>query len=490
MNDENDQEELAMALPEEADEEAVNHQDIEAAAPDEWKALSDEEVLIAEETEFSEEMELPDEPDAAGSPKPAVQALEAVNGHNSEMAGPDEGETQSGEAQSDEDVLTAEETEFSEEMELPDEPDAAGSPEPAVQALEAVNGYNLEMAEPDEGETQSGEAQSDEDVLTAEETEFPEEMELLDEPDAAGSPEPAVQALEAVNGYNLEMAGPDEGETQSGEAQSDEDVLTAEETGFAEEMELPDEAVAAGSPESAAQAEELVNDHVVEMAAPDQGETLTDEEALIAEETESTEEIESPDEAAAAGSPESADQAEDQITATREEIKPAIEALLFVAEEPLPFKALCKILGDVSEEDVRAALDELAADYEARNSGLEIREIAGGWRISTRPQNHDFIRKYLKSRPSARLSLPALETLAVIAYKQPITIPEILEIRGVTSSSAIKTLLEKRLIVTKGRKETVGRPMLYGTSKEFLIQFGLKDLSELPSIEDFEDLAQ
>lgn len=184
------------------------------------------------------------------------------------------------------------------------------------------------------------------------------------------------------------------------------------------------------------------------------------------------------------------DEAEDDITATREELKPVIEALLFVADEPLPFKQLCKILGDVPEEDVRAALDELVADFEARNSGLEVREIAGGWRVSTRPQHHDFIRKYLKSRPTARLSLPALETLAVIAYKQPITIPEILEIRGVTSTSAIKTLLEKRLIVTKGRKETVGRPMMYGTSKEFLIQFGLKDLTELPSIEDFEDLAQ
>jgi len=182
--------------------------------------------------------------------------------------------------------------------------------------------------------------------------------------------------------------------------------------------------------------------------------------------------------------------AEEQITATHEELKPAIESLLFVADEPLPFKQLCKALGEVPESDVLTALQELAADYEARNSGLEVREIAGGWRISTRPQNHEFIRKYLKSRPSARLSLPALETLAVIAYKQPITIPEILEIRGVSSSSAIKTLLEKRLIVTKGRKETVGRPMMYGTSKEFLIQFGLKDLTELPSIEDFEDLAQ
>ncbi|MGE0885770.1 MAG: SMC-Scp complex subunit ScpB [Blastocatellales bacterium] len=181
---------------------------------------------------------------------------------------------------------------------------------------------------------------------------------------------------------------------------------------------------------------------------------------------------------------------EEQITASREELKPAIESLLFVADEPLPFKQLCKVMGDVPEADVLAALQELATDYESRNSGLEVREIAGGWRISTRPQNHEFIRKYLKSRPSARLSLPALETLAVIAYKQPITIPEILEIRGVSSSSAIKTLLEKRLIVTKGRKETVGRPMMYGTSKEFLIQFGLKDLTELPSIEDFEDLAQ
>jgi segregation and condensation protein B len=160
---------------------------------------------------------------------------------------------------------------------------------------------------------------------------------------------------------------------------------------------------------------------------------------------------------------------DDSINATREEIKPVIECLLFVAEEPLPFKV---------------------AEYDARGCGLEIREVAGGWRISTRPQNHDFIRKYLKTRPSARLSLPALETLAVIAYKQPITVPEILEIRGVSSSSAIKTLLEKRLIVTRGRKETVGRPMMYGTSRDFLIQFGLKDLSELPSIEDFEDLAQ
>ncbi len=181
---------------------------------------------------------------------------------------------------------------------------------------------------------------------------------------------------------------------------------------------------------------------------------------------------------------------EEEFQAAGSEIKPVIEALLFVAEEPLAIKQLCKILGGLEEEEVEQALNELIREYDKHGSGLEVRELAGGWRLSTRTQYHDFIRKYLKTRPSARLSLPALETLAVIAYKQPITIPEILEIRGVTSSSAIKTLLEKRLIVTRGRKETVGRPMLYGTSKEFLIQFGLKDLSELPSIEDFEDLAQ
>lgn len=200
------------------------------------------------------------------------------------------------------------------------------------------------------------------------------------------------------------------------------------------------------------------------------GELMEDEPASLAQ----IEEIES----------------DESINATREEIKPVIECLLFVAEEPLPFKVICKVLGTVPEDEVQLALDTLVAEYDARGCGFEIREVAGGWRISTRPQNHDFIRKYLKTRPSARLSLPALETLAVIAYKQPITVPEILEIRGVSSSSAIKTLLEKRLIVTRGRKETVGRPMMYGTSRDFLIQFGLKDLSELPSIEDFEDLAQ
>lgn len=169
------------------------------------------------------------------------------------------------------------------------------------------------------------------------------------------------------------------------------------------------------------------------------------------------------------------------------ELVAIVEALIFVSDEPITVKTLAEILEE-DRESLEAAVEELRSEYEARESGLQIREIAGGWQISTRTELHEEVRKFLKTRPSAKLSLASLETLAVIAYKQPVTVPEILDIRGVQSASAIKTLLEKRLIVTKGHKETVGRPMQYGTSKEFLIQFGLKDLSELPSIEDFEDL--
>lgn len=170
------------------------------------------------------------------------------------------------------------------------------------------------------------------------------------------------------------------------------------------------------------------------------------------------------------------------------ELKSIVESLIFVADEPIN----AKLIADVTEIDrdtVESALKDLAREYDERPGGLQLREIAGGWQIATKPEHHEYIRSYLKSKPSAKLSLASLETLAVIAYRQPVTVPEILEIRGVQSPSAIKTLLDKRLIVAKGRKETVGRPMMYGTSKEFMIQFGLKDLSELPSIEDFQDLA-
>src|SRR6185369_11726087 len=173
---------------------------------------------------------------------------------------------------------------------------------------------------------------------------------------------------------------------------------------------------------------------------------------------------------------------------TVDELKPIVEALVYVSEEPITIKQLSSLLEGEAVADIQAAADQLFEEFNARGGGLELRQLAGGYRITTRTELSEYVRRYLKQQPSARLSLAALETLAVIAYKQPITIPEILEIRGVTSTSAIKTLLDRRLIVAKGHKQVVGRPMLYGTSKDFLMHFGLNDLSELPNLEDFEDL--
>jgi segregation and condensation protein B len=165
-----------------------------------------------------------------------------------------------------------------------------------------------------------------------------------------------------------------------------------------------------------------------------------------------------------------------------------IEALIFVSDEPLSAKTIAEVLKE-DKEVIKTSIAALAEEFNARNGGLQLREVAGGWQFATRPEYHEHVRAFLKTRPSAKLSIASLETLAVIAYRQPVTVPEILEIRGVQSPSSIKTLLDKKLIVAKGRKDTVGRPMMYGTSKEFLLQFGLKDLSELPSVEDFHDLS-
>jgi segregation and condensation protein B len=165
-----------------------------------------------------------------------------------------------------------------------------------------------------------------------------------------------------------------------------------------------------------------------------------------------------------------------------------IEALICVSEEPLTVKVIAGVLKE-DRDAVQELIKSLAEEFNSRNGGLHLREVAGGWQFATRAEHHEYVRRLLRTRPSAKLSIASLETLAVIAYRQPVTVPEILEIRGVQSPSAIKTLLDKKLIVAKGRKETVGRPMMYGTSKDFLLQFGLKDLSELPSVEDFQDLS-
>jgi len=175
---------------------------------------------------------------------------------------------------------------------------------------------------------------------------------------------------------------------------------------------------------------------------------------------------------------------------TNEERKAALEAIIYAADEPATIEQLTNALGE-EKLAVQASLDELVASYAAEERGIEIRAVAGGYKMYTKPQHHDVVRRFIKSlRPPLRLSMPALETLAVIAYKQPVTSPEISEIRGVNTSGVISTLLDKHLITTAGRKEVMGRPILYKTSKEFLMRFGLSDLEELPSLKEFEALAR
>jgi len=172
------------------------------------------------------------------------------------------------------------------------------------------------------------------------------------------------------------------------------------------------------------------------------------------------------------------------------DIKAALEAIIYAADEPATLDQLATALGE-DKIPVQAALEQLIASYASEDRGIEVRAVAGGYKMYTKPQHHDVVRRFIKSlRPPLRLSMPALETLAVIAYKQPVTAPEISEIRGVNTSGVISTLLDKKLITTAGRKEVIGRPILYKSSKEFLMRFGLSDLDELPSLKEFEALAR
>jgi segregation and condensation protein B len=181
-------------------------------------------------------------------------------------------------------------------------------------------------------------------------------------------------------------------------------------------------------------------------------------------------------------------------------LKAELEALIYATETPITLEQITALVKDsvaaegASNENeiksrVRSCLEELVGEYGSPDHGIEIRQVAGGYRMSTKPEQHEVVRSFAKSlKPPVRLSLPALETLAVIAYKQPVTVPEISDIRGVDSGGVIGTLLDRKLITTAGRKQVIGRPILYKTTKEFLMRFGLKDVSELPSMEEFEKL--
>jgi segregation and condensation protein B len=178
------------------------------------------------------------------------------------------------------------------------------------------------------------------------------------------------------------------------------------------------------------------------------------------------------------------------MTMNPTELKGALEAIIYAADEPATLDQIAKAVGE-EKAAVSAALEEMIAGYAAEDRGIEIRAVAGGYKFYTKPQHHEVVRRFIKSlRPPLRLTMPALETLAVIAYRGPVTGPEIQEIRGVNVSGVVKTLLEKRLIATAGRKAVMGRPIMYRTSKEFLMRFGLSDLEELPSLKEFEQLAR
>src|SRR5581483_4410908 len=181
-------------------------------------------------------------------------------------------------------------------------------------------------------------------------------------------------------------------------------------------------------------------------------------------------------------------------------LKAQLEAIIYATETPITLEQMTALVKDTVVADgtsddgevksrVRSCLEELEGQNGSPEHGSERRQVAGGYRMSTKPEQHEVVRAFAKSlKPPIRLSLPALETLAVIAYKQPVTVPEINDIRGVDSGGVIGTLLERKLITTAGRKQVIGRPILYKTTKEFLMRFGLKDVSELPSMEEFEKL--
>src|SRR6266699_5900650 len=166
-----------------------------------------------------------------------------------------------------------------------------------------------------------------------------------------------------------------------------------------------------------------------------------------------------------------------------------LEAIVYLSKDPVTLDAIHKALPDVDRAELQDTLKEIVERYRRESHGIEVREVAEGLKFSTKPEHHEVLKQFIKSQiPPTRLSLAALETLAVIAYKQPVTIPEIQDIRGVHASGVIKTLLDKKFVTTAGRKDVLGRPILYKTTKEFLVHFGLKDLNELPSMEEFEEL--
>lgn len=183
-------------------------------------------------------------------------------------------------------------------------------------------------------------------------------------------------------------------------------------------------------------------------------------------------------------------EAEPIVDRTGAQLRAILEAIIYITDEPLTAEQMAVALREPRDR-IKALLEELAEEFARPEHGLSIQEIAGGYKMATKAEHHEAVRSFVRNlKPALKLSLPALETLAVIAYKQPITAPEIMDVRGVQGASVLKTLLDRKLIATAGRKNVIGKPILYKTTREFLVQFGLKDVGELPSLKEFEELGR
>ncbi|HTX33599.1 MAG TPA: SMC-Scp complex subunit ScpB [Bryobacteraceae bacterium] len=298
-------------------------------------------------------------------------------------------------------------------------------------------------------------------------------------PEPAGAPEAAseeskpVAHAESTEVVSATAEGPTAAPfepppepSEASEAASEEPVPPLAETGPTEPGSAPAEATAVAPSEAP----------LGETAAPEPANTPD------AANVEAAEAVQTSMEDLLAETPPAASDMEDA------RLRAVLEAIIYVAEEPLTLAQLAAALRQPGER-IRKILEQLAAEYDKPEHGITVREVAGGYKMATKPEHHEGVRSFVKSlKPPLKLSLPALETLAVIAYKQPVTAPEIMEIRGVQGAGVLKTLLDRKLIAVAGRKNVIGKPILYKTTKEFLIQFGLKDLSELPSLKEFEEI--
>ena len=298
-------------------------------------------------------------------------------------------------------------------------------------------------------------------------------MEELETPPQDISPEPDRGAQAPAETGAPAAAGPEVSEAAS----------TAEAEPEATEAQPAAVEATPEPPEASSEPEACGSEAAEKDGTPEPSETAPEAEAEVTpEETEVTAQV-SVDELFASG-----DSAPVPAEVEEARLRAVLEAIVYVAEEPLTLIQLTAALGQPKER-VSAIFAQLVAEFEKPEHGVAIREVAGGYKMATKPEHHEAVRSFAKSlKPPLKLSLPALETLAVIAYKQPVTGPEVMEVRGVQGAGVLKTLLDRKLIAVAGRKNVIGKPILYKTTREFLIQFGLKDLSELPSLKEFEEI--